>query len=190
MVAETKKIRSGIMTVQKRRWVRMALICGLAAMQWGCGSTNGGKKNGDDVEYLTDPEALPGDFPLLPHERADDDHLRVPGVQFENVHFAFDSSVVGPSEMPKIEAVAAWLLSNPRTRLVVEGHCDERGSREYNMALGEYRALAVRANLIRFGVEPTRVQTRSYGSERPLDPAHNESAWRVNRRAEFILYRE
>ena len=73
--------------------------------------------------------------------------------------------------------------------VTVSGHCDERGSREYNMALGENRALAVRAHLIRLGTDAARIQTRSYGEERPLDPGHSEAAWRRNRRGEFLLFR-
>ena len=71
--------------------------------------------------------------------------------------------------------------------MIVEGHCDERGSNEYNLALGERRALAVRAAMISAGIDGARVQTRSYGEERAVAFGHDESAWRLNRRAEFTF---
>lgn len=110
-----------------------------------------------------------------------------PGM-FESVLFAYDSSQVSAAERPKIEAVAAHLQQNPAHAVIVEGHCDERGSREYNLALGERRALAARSYLVELGIAADRIQTKSMGEESPADPGHNESAWRKNRRAEFILY--
>jgi peptidoglycan-associated lipoprotein len=106
------------------------------------------------------------------------------------VLFAYDSAQIGLSERPKLEAVAAYLRkTSAGTRVVLEGHCDERGSREYNMALGERRSLAARAYLIGLGVDGSRLITRSYGEERPVDPGHDESSWRLNRRVESIAYR-
>lgn len=112
--------------------------------------------------------------------------VEVPG-QFTAVYFDYDSAVIKDSERSKIEAVADHLKKNPATRLIVEGHCDERGSNEYNLALGERRALAVRAYLIGLGIEGDRIQTKSFGEERPVAPGHDESAWRLNRRGEFVL---
>ncbi len=109
---------------------------------------------------------------------------------FENVSFAYDSFTLASSEHPKIEAVANYLLANEGTVVVVDGHCDERGSREYNLSLGEHRALAVRAYLISLGVAGERINTRSFGSEQPLDTEHNEAAWVKNRRGEFSLFRQ
>ncbi|MBM4148697.1 MAG: hypothetical protein FJ224_06605 [Lentisphaerae bacterium] len=106
-----------------------------------------------------------------------------------NVQFAYDSFQVAPTEAPKVESVADYMRRNGDVRLVIEGHCDERGSREYNMALGEHRALAVRAYLVGLGIDAQRVQTRSLGEESPIDPGHDERAWWFNRRAEFKLFR-
>ncbi len=105
----------------------------------------------------------------------------------ETVHFAFDSSVVPTADKAKVRNVADFLQANPAAAVRVEGHCDERGTEEYNRALGERRALAVREELVLLGIAPSRVDTISYGKDRPVDPAHNEAAWRKNRRAEFIL---
>ena len=110
-----------------------------------------------------------------------------PGM-FASVLFAYDSSQVAAGERQKIEAVAQHLQMNPAHAVIIEGHCDERGSREYNLALGERRALAVRSYLSGLGIEADRIQTKSMGEEDPVDPGHNEAAWRQNRRAEFILY--
>jgi len=108
--------------------------------------------------------------------------------QFQSVYFDYDSAQINPSERTKIEEVANNLRSNSQQGIVVEGHCDERGSNEYNLALGERRALAVRAYLIGLGVDGSRIQTKSYGEERPAVPGHDEDAWSRNRRAEFVLF--
>ncbi len=105
----------------------------------------------------------------------------------ETVYFDFDSSAIKSSERPKVSAVADYLKANAAKAVRVEGNCDERGTEEYNRALGERRALAVREELVRLGIAPTRVDTISYGKDKPLDPGHNEAAWRVNRRADFIV---
>jgi len=132
------------------------------------------------------PEALEGDFALS--ERFEDG-TRITDVTFGTVRFEYDSFQIKDSEVAKIERVGDYMRRNARVRLISEGHCDERGSREYNMSLGEHRALAVRAYLIGLGIDGARVQTRSYGEESPLDTGHNESSWRLNRRVEFALYR-
>jgi len=107
--------------------------------------------------------------------------------QFQAVLFGYDSAQVVPSERPQLETVADYMRRNPSARLVVEGHCDERGSREYNLSLGERRALAARAYLIGLGVDGQRIQTKSFGSEQPVAFGHDENAWRQNRRAEFVI---
>lgn len=107
--------------------------------------------------------------------------------QFQPVYYAYDSAQIGAGERAKLEVVADYMRRNPQANLIVEGHCDERGSREYNLSLGERRALAARAYLVGLGVDGARIQTRSYGSERPVAFGHNEEAWRQNRRAEFVI---
>ena len=107
---------------------------------------------------------------------------------FESVFFANDSSQVSASERGKIEAVAQSLKQNSSNAVIIEGHCDEHGSREYNLALGERRALAVRTYLAGLGIGADRIQTKSLGEEMPASPGHNESAWSQNRRGEFVLY--
>jgi peptidoglycan-associated lipoprotein len=104
--------------------------------------------------------------------------------QFGIVYFDYDSARIRPSEDAKLQAVAAYLKSNPG-KLVVEGYCDERGTAEFNRALGERRALAAREELVKQGADGSRITTISYGSDRPADPGHDEAAWSKNRRCEF-----
>lgn len=103
------------------------------------------------------------------------------------VHFDFDSAVVKSSERSKVEAVAAYMKSTSGVALLIEGHCDERGTEEYNRSLGELRALALRDALSSAGADGGRITTRSFGEDRPVDPGHNEAAWRQNRRGEFVV---
>jgi peptidoglycan-associated lipoprotein len=106
--------------------------------------------------------------------------------QFAAVLFDYDSARIRPSEEAKLQAVAAYVKSNPG-KLVIEGHCDERGTAEYNRALGERRALAARDELGKLGVDAGRISTVSYGNERPADTGHDEAAWSKNRRCEFVV---
>jgi peptidoglycan-associated lipoprotein len=105
----------------------------------------------------------------------------------QTIYFDLDKSVVKSSEMPKVEAVAARLKAEGGKAVKVEGHCDERGTEEYNRALGERRALAVREALITLGIAADRVDTISFGEDKPAVPGHDEAAWAKNRRGEFIL---
>jgi peptidoglycan-associated lipoprotein len=107
--------------------------------------------------------------------------------QSDTVHFDFDSAVIKPGEQSKLAAVADYLKSNSGDAVNIEGHCDERGTEEYNRALGDRRALALREELAHLGIDATRVDTVSYGKDRPADPGHEEGAWRQNRRGVFIL---
>lgn len=102
------------------------------------------------------------------------------------VHFEFDSSAVDSTSRAIIEAHAAYLAANPDVTISLEGHADERGTREYNLALGERRGQAVQRVLSVLGISANRLTTTSYGEENPLAVGHNESAWRLNRRVEFI----
>jgi peptidoglycan-associated lipoprotein len=103
------------------------------------------------------------------------------------IHFAFDSAVVRSSEQANLQSVASALSSDPSTKLLIEGNCDERGTEEYNRALGERRALTARQALAGLGVDPKRVRTISYGKDKPADTGHDESAWAKNRRDDFVL---
>lgn len=101
----------------------------------------------------------------------------------KDVHFAFDSYALDASAKSILGANASWLKENARTNVQIEGHCDERGTNEYNMALGANRARSAMDYLRSLGVDAKRMSTVSYGEEVPLDPRHNEEAWAKNRRA-------
>jgi peptidoglycan-associated lipoprotein len=104
----------------------------------------------------------------------------------DTIHFEYDSAVVKPSEHSKVTAVADYLKSNSSNAVKVEGHCDERGTDEYNRSLGERRAQAIREALVKSGVDAGRVDTVSFGRDRPVDTGHSEAAHRKNRRGEFV----
>lgn len=103
----------------------------------------------------------------------------------KTIYFAFDSYVLSDESKATLQANADWLKTHPSTNLVIEGHCDERGSDVYNMALGENRARAASNYLVSLGVPAESVRIISYGEERPAVQGHDESAWSMNRRAEF-----
>lgn len=103
----------------------------------------------------------------------------------QNIYFDFDKSNIKPEFQSVLEGVAGWLNRKPNKQLLIEGHCDERGTNEYNLALGERRSLSIRRYLVGLGISPERLHTISYGEERPADPGHSEASWSKNRRAEF-----
>ncbi len=103
------------------------------------------------------------------------------------VHFKFDSAVVQDNEQANIASVAQALTADVNAKLLIEGHCDERGTEEYNRSLGERRALALREALAKNGIDPARIRTISYGKDKPVDPGHDEAAFAKNRRGEFVL---
>lgn len=106
---------------------------------------------------------------------------------FDDVRFDFDKSDVKENGRKTCQVVADYLKKHPQARMQIEGHCDERGTAEYNMALGDRRATAVMTYLVSLGVPKAALSTVSFGKEKPLDPGHNEEAWAKNRRAHFIL---
>ena len=104
----------------------------------------------------------------------------------DTVYFDYDSAKIRPSEVSKLEAIASVMRSNNKN-LIIEGNTDERGTAEYNRALGERRAEAAREELIRLGVSASRISTISYGKDRPADTGHTEEAMAKNRRDEFVV---
>jgi peptidoglycan-associated lipoprotein len=120
---------------------------------------------------------------------------RTPGIEGEvfesallkDIHFDFDKYAIRPGDAEILKASAAVLVKNPNVKIQIEGHCDERGTSEYNLALGERRANSTKNYLSSLGISAARISTISYGKERPLDPGHNEEAWAKNRRSHFII---
>lgn len=148
----------------------------------GCKSKPKASLHGSGTGLYGNP-ILEGDIPLNP----DGPPMNGNRDMFAPIYFAYDSSQVNPEEAGKVETVAKHLKKN-KGGVIVEGHCDERGSLEYNLSLGERRALAIRDYLINLGVDPAIVHTRSYGEEMPAVMGSDESAWRLNRRGVFAIY--
>jgi peptidoglycan-associated lipoprotein len=105
----------------------------------------------------------------------------------EDIYFDFDSAQLLPQGQEILRRKAQWLRSHPGASVIIEGHTDERGTVEYNLALGDRRAESAKAFLVELGISPDRISTISYGEERPADPGHDEAAWAKNRRAQFVL---
>ena len=120
---------------------------------------------------------------------------RTPGIQgqvfessmLKDIHFNFDKYDIRPEDSAILKENAALLKKFPNVKVQIEGHCDERGTIEYNLALGERRANRTKDYLVSLGIAPARISTISYGKEKPLDPGHNEEAWAKNRRAHTII---
>ena len=150
----------------------------------GAGAGANANAAGTDMSGIQDENGTPATG--LPFDQ-DPNFVRCTDVAFEPVYFGFDASNLQQSEMAKIEAVAAHLKKTGRV-VIVEGNCDERGSNEYNLSLGEIRAIAIRDYLVTLGVDPTKIQTKSYGEEKPAVVGHEEGAWSKNRRGEFAAF--
>ena len=166
----------------------------LAFAVTGCRYDKAGAGSGDDANTMTDIGGTTDDLSegslddLAAEKRFEDMYARCTDVDFAPVYFGFDSTVVPAEEMGKIDEVAQHLQSRTERVVVVEGHCDERGSNEYNVSLGENRAIIIRNYLVQNGVDAGRIQTRSFGEEKPAVDGHNEAAWAKNRRGEFGIY--
>ncbi|MDJ0722323.1 MAG: peptidoglycan-associated lipoprotein Pal [Desulfobacterales bacterium] len=164
--------------------VLMLVVPGLLTMM-SCATQSGGQQ----TETTTPPPEAPK-TPAAPaaETSGDDRAVMMARNQFLNEHvpYAFDSAALSPMAQSILKRKAGWLNENPGEMAVIQGHCDERGTPEYNLALGERRAESARAYLIDLGIASSRLTTISYGEERPLDPRSNEEAWAKNRRSQFV----
>ncbi|WP_373500786.1 peptidoglycan-associated lipoprotein Pal [Desulfococcus sp.] len=129
-----------------------------------------------------DGQGAIGEDGLTPEQRAAKEQFLN-----EHIYFAFDRSDLSAEAQATLGRKAEYLQENTGLNVTIEGHCDERGTNEYNLALGDRRALSVKAYLENLGVSGSRMSPVSYGEERPLDPGHTEEAWSQNRRAQFIF---
>jgi peptidoglycan-associated lipoprotein len=182
--------------------VRIALLLLLAMMVGGCGSKSGtSKDDGTGTEQVTggggSGTSGVGGGGLGEGSRFDDGSatgegpVAGPDASLQNrvVYFDFDSSEVLPEYREVLKQNARYLVDNPDARVRLEGHTDERGSREYNIGLGERRAQAVRQVLMLQGVSAGQISTVSYGEERPAVLGSDEEAWALNRRVELVYVR-
>jgi len=182
--------------MRKSLWISMALLlvipgllftvsCGKKAVSSG---TSMSETGGDTGKAMSDEEMAKRramEEAALAEKRKKE--MAMQRFVNEDVYFEFDSSALTMSAQEVLKRKAEWLRDNPDRRVVIEGHCDERGTNEYNLALGDRRAASAKQFLSDLGVSTSRLSTISYGEERPVDPRHNEEAWAKNRRAHFVL---
>ncbi len=158
----------------KRAFVAMALVVGLGM-----------------VGACADDEAVPEEpiQPEITEEPAPEDGALTGAQDFapEAIFFAFDDYTLSMEAQERLSALSEHVKANEGAVVQIEGHCDERGSIEYNLALGERRAQSVKNYLVQLGVDPARLSTISYGEEKPSVEGHDESAWGQNRRANFTI---
>ncbi|MCG8379176.1 MAG: peptidoglycan-associated lipoprotein Pal [Proteobacteria bacterium] len=177
-------------------FIRLILVIGLSSLLFGCSSdevkeedpvqvedrssaaTSGAAEDSGAQAYGTDDGSTSGFSEL-------DDPQSPLSVRI--IYFEYDSSEIRSEYRSVIEAHAAYLIRNPSTTITLEGHADERGSREYNLALGERRAQSIRQQMALLGVASSQIRLVSYGEERPAVEGHDEASWQQNRRVE-ILY--
>ncbi len=153
-------------------------------------SQSNGDKNKDKGFAEGDLESLDATGESLFEDTTSDEYKATYGrstAPLLPVYFAFDSSSIDIDQFDNVNKSVTYLKENATTELVIEGNCDERGTADYNIALGEKRAQSVRKYLINYGIEDDRITTISFGAERPLYPESNETAWAGNRRADLVL---
>ena len=173
----------------RKLWIILALVLvvpGLMTMV-SCATQTGGQQT--ETTTTTPPEAPPKPMAPATDTSAAERAKEMAHNQFLNEHvpYAFDSAALSPMAQSILKRKATWLNDNPGQSVVIQGHCDERGTAEYNLALGERRAESARAYLVDLGSTSSRLSTISYGEERPLDPRSNEEAWAKNRRSQFVI---
>jgi peptidoglycan-associated lipoprotein len=141
------------------------------------------KKQATKQEEIVKPE-LTAEQPVTPPAEEKKPEVKI---DFSTVYFGFDSYSIEEASVSRLTEAAKLLRSYPQVAVRLEGHCDERGTTEYNLALGEKRSVAVRDYLVNLGVERSRLATVSFGKEKPADLGHNEISWAKNRRVEFVV---
>ncbi|MFH0794665.1 MAG: peptidoglycan-associated lipoprotein Pal [bacterium] len=136
---------------------------------------------GDVSTLPMDGTGIPASEPLRTDPRGS-----VPALQ--TVYFDYDSAALGDASIAALDGNSQWITSNPGVQISVEGHCDERGTVEYNYNLGQQRADAAREHIASKGVDANMLHTISYGEDRPVDTGHDDTAWAKNRRVQFLVY--
>ena len=179
-------------------WIVLVIACSSLLLMTSCAKKQIAAGPAEGTEQAVAKEgAAPGDAGYADREKqrqAELEALRQKQLEIEafesvNIYFDFDRSELKPESQLALKNKAMWLEKNSEYGVRIEGHCDERGTNEYNLALGERRANAARDFLTSLGISGDRIRTISYGEERPADPASNEAAWSKNRRDEFKLFK-
>jgi outer membrane protein OmpA-like peptidoglycan-associated protein len=144
-------------------------------------------KGANQKQSVNDANPLDKDSPIAIEPPIDNSERDPSTFKALTVHFDYDSSVVKSAEASKLRQIAEYLKANPSKALAIEGHCDEQGTEEYNRSLGDRRALALREALAKLDVNPSRLDTISYGKDRPVDTSRTQAANGLNRRGEFVV---
>jgi len=169
-----------------KQFASLAFLALCAITVVGCGGSEAVKEEEPVEEQVTPPavEEAPvaEEVTEAPKEEIKSSDL----TSERKIYFDFDRSEIKPEFRAIVESHAQYLMANPSATVAIEGHCDERGTREYNMALGERRAHSVLQMLTLLGVSKSQIRTVSYGEERPDVEGHEESSWQWNRRAVFV----
>ena len=167
--------------MQKKLWIILALLIVVPGFLF---TVSCQKKVQAQAPAAPPPAPAPAPAPAPPPAPA---KLDVPAFMTERIYFDFDKSVLKLDAQSLLKKKADWLKANANTKLLIEGNCDERGTPEYNLALGERRAEAAKKFIVDLGIDAKRISTISYGEERPIDPRHNEEAWSKNRNDGFVI---
>ncbi len=167
--------------MQKKLWVVLALLLVMPAFLF---TVSCQKKVQAQAPVAPAPAAKPAAPAPAPAPAA---KLDVPSFMTERIFFDFDKSALKLESQALLKKKADWLKANPSAKLLIEGNCDERGTAEYNLALGERRAESAKKFLVDLGIDAKRISTISYGEERPLDPRHTPEAWAKNRNDGFVV---
>ncbi len=165
------------------------LALSLAFILTGLTGCAGKKKPPQEQQVTKAPERKPAPAPKIqePPKKVEED-LTVPAsLKFDTIYFDFDKSDIRSDQRSGLNRNAELLSRYKTVRILIEGHCDERGTNEYNLALGQRRTDSAKGYLVEYGIPGSRITTISYGEERPIDRGHNETAWSKNRRCEFII---
>ncbi len=178
----------------KKRYARLIMLVVLVAavaMMIGCGGKKMRSLEDEEaaqaearrraVEEEEAKRAREAEEAIKPIESAEKETI-----EFASVYFDYDKYNLSGKAISALSENAEILMAHPKMDVMIQGHCDERGTDEYNLALGEKRAQAARDFLVNFGIAKSRISVISYGEERPVDPGHDEEAWAKNRRAEFV----
>lgn len=178
------------MNISSIRTTSAIVMASLLIVMVGCGRNRDGEHLGYDDEAMNITEITDAESGMaLTGSPFDETKTRATDVEISPIYFGYDSFQLPPGEIAKIQQAAALMEQNANLVLIIEGHCDDRGSNEYNLSLGEQRALAVRNYIVTLGIDPGRIQSRSFGEESPAVIGSGEDVWRLNRRGEFAFYR-
>ncbi len=178
--------------MRKNAMLWLGLSCGLAMLISGCNTTPpGAEQSGASVEDRSARSVPDGNVAKVPPDQLNANSIAALTdpksiLSKRSVYFDYDSFSIKDEYKPLVEAHAKFLVANPKIKMLIQGNADDRGSREYNIALGQKRAEALRKTLTLLGASDAQIEAVSLGEEKPKNPAHDETAWAENRRDDML----